>query len=47
MEAIEIKSVDDYLCQINTFEKKQIARQIFRGQGKDNFDLIPIKYRID
>jgi len=47
MKAIEVKSVDDYLREINTFEQQQIAQWIFRGQGNDNLDLIPSLFRIE
>lgn len=47
MKSTEIKSINEYLEIINKFDQQQIAQWIFRGQGNDNYDLIPSLFRID
>lgn len=47
MDKIKIKSVSEYLENVNSFEQQHIAQWVFRGQGNDEYDLIPSLFRID
>lgn len=47
MESTEIKSVNEYLDYIFKFDQQQIAQWIFRGQGNNEYDLIPSLFRIN
>lgn len=47
MDAITIKSVAQYITDVQSFEQKHIAQWYFRGHSSEEYKLIPSLFRLD
>jgi len=47
METSRIKSVAQFVSEVESFEQRHIAQWYFRGHGSESFKLIPGLFRLD